>query len=275
MSEETNAAVPTVDQPHVQRETLPWGINIPGHPRRSDSATYVRSRRRMVDIAEAIEGMFYGSAPYQDHHGGGLWLKDDDGWFLVRNMAGMEWSSQFCADPAKVDALRRNARRLYAAFPAAVEELGIRELLDTPITDADGVARWTDGICNASVPLPADVHIGVLPRAGGVHHYPGPITDIAFIKYDDFELWVSDDEGQPAAVTPVDRRGSGNGAVKVVYATSGSELGKAKLAAAQAGQPLVLDADQPIAKRAFAQQASAPTRSAAELRRDAPTNAGG
>ncbi len=59
----------------------------------------------------------------QDHHGGGLWLKDDQGWFLVKNTAGIEWSAQFCADPTKVDQLRLNARRLYSAFPDAVTQL--------------------------------------------------------------------------------------------------------------------------------------------------------
>ena len=32
---------------------------------------------------------------------------------MVRNLAGIEWSAQFCADPAKVDLLRQNAKRLY------------------------------------------------------------------------------------------------------------------------------------------------------------------
>ena len=111
---------------------------------------------------------------------------------LVRNVVGIEWSAQFCADPAKVDRLRVNARRLYAGFPEAAEELGIRGLLDTPITDAAGVQRWTDSICNASVPLPAALHTGVLPGAktGGIHHYPSPIAEIALIKRDDFDLWV-------------------------------------------------------------------------------------
>ena len=178
---------------------------------------YVKSRARMNEIAHGISPFFYGPPSYEDHHGGGLWLKDDDGWFLVRNVAGIEWSAQFCADPAKVDQLRINARRLYAGFPEAVDELGIRELLDTPIVDADGVERWTDSICNASVPLPENVHRGVLPRAGGIHHYPAPVAEIAFFKFDDFDLWVEDDEGTEVAVVPVARRGSGDGRVRVLH----------------------------------------------------------
>ena len=48
-------------------------------------------------------GLFFGSAPWQDHHGGALLVKDEQGWFLIKNLVGMEWSSQFCSDPAKVD----------------------------------------------------------------------------------------------------------------------------------------------------------------------------
>ena len=55
------------------------------------------------------------------------WLKDEQGWFLLKNLAGIEWSAQFCADPKKVDALRQNAKRLYAKFPltaAAFKAMG-------------------------------------------------------------------------------------------------------------------------------------------------------
>ena len=205
------------DQIHTEHEDHPWTRKIPDHPPRADSPMYVKSRERMNELADEISPFFYGSPSYEDHHGGGLWLKDDDGWFLIRNVAGIEWSAQFCADPAKVDQLRINARRLYTGFPEAVDELGIRELLDTPIVDADGVERWTDSICNASVPLPEDAHRGVLPRAGGIHHYPAPVAEIAFFKFDDFELWVEDDEGTEVAVVPVARRGSGDGRVRVLH----------------------------------------------------------
>src|SRR5215831_13396730 len=125
-------------QDHTEHEDQAWTVNIPGHPVRSDSPEYARSRKAMNAMAAQASGLLYGQPPYDDHHGGGLWLKDAQGWFLVRNMAGMEWSSQFCADPAKVDVLRQNAKRLYAGFPRSFDEfktLGIdlKELLDTPI----------------------------------------------------------------------------------------------------------------------------------------------
>jgi Family of unknown function (DUF6424) len=47
------------------------------------------------------------------------------------------------------------------------------------------------------------------PGVAGVHHYPTLIVDIQLFKYDDFQLRVTDSEGNPAAVTPVGARGSG------------------------------------------------------------------
>lgn len=239
---------------HTEQEDHPWDINIPDHPARTDSPEYVASRAKMNELARTMQPPPYGPPPWQDHHGGALLLKDVDGWFLVKNLYGLEWSSQFCADPAKVDILRVNAKRIYAAFPDAVQELGIQALLDTPITDADGVARWTDSICNASEPLPATLHTGTLPAGSGVHHYPTPITDIMLLKRDDFNLWVNDAQGRPVAVTPVAPRGSGDGRVKVAYATPGSALARRHQQANTKGEAVILPEDHPLAKQAFAEQ---------------------
>ncbi|MDX6287930.1 MAG: hypothetical protein QOG53_3415 [Frankiales bacterium] len=248
---------------HVRGETNPWTIWVDDHADRSDSPEYVKSRKVMNELARTVAEFYYGAAPYEDHHGGGLWLKDGDGWFILRNVVGMEWSSQFCADPAKVDKLRLNARRVYAAFPDAVQELGIRKLLDTPITTAEDVARWTDSICNASLPLPKGLHVGVLAKpgkgkagevvAGGFHHYPAPIVDQQLFKYDDFQLWVTD-EDQPIAVVPVGERGSGDGRTAVIYADRGTALAAKKDKAAKQGKALILDADDEISLRAYNDQ---------------------
>jgi hypothetical protein len=259
---------------HTHGEDHPWTIQIPDHPKRTESAVYVKARKKMNEIARSIDGFEYGPAPYHDHHGGGLWLKDDDGWFLVRNMIGIEWSAQFCADPAKVDRMRVNARRLYARFPEAVEELGIRELLDQPIADAAGVARFTDSILNASVPLPVALHTGVRPKAktGGVHHYPGPIAEIDLIRRDDFQLWVNTPEGAVAAVVPVAPRGSGDGRTRLLFVAEpppddqptpledvfGGGGGPAGPFGGQDlpedGGDVILSADHPLSQQAFARQ---------------------
>src|SRR5690242_20681218 len=207
---------------HAESEAHAWGINVPNHPTRADSPEYVAARSKMNEIAGQAAGMIYGQGPFEDHHGGALWLKDSQGWFLVRNQAGIEWSAQFCAEPAKVDLLRQNAQRLYNLLsPKIKQQLDPDGLLDTPIRDAAGVAKWTDSIFNAGVPLHPTFHTGVLPtgmaqnpavpasaqpasaqpasaqpasaqpasaQPAGVHHYPTPIADIQLFKYDDFQL---------------------------------------------------------------------------------------
>jgi hypothetical protein len=215
----------------------------------------------MIKLVQLCQPWFLGDPPYQDHHGGGIWIKSGDRWMLVLNLAGMEWSSQFCADPSKVDKLRLAAKAVIDGFPDTVpgyEALGYTEgkaLLETPITDADAVAAWTDSIFNASVPLPALAHTGVLPKGGGFHHYPKPIVDIAMFKHDDFNLFVTDGQGQPAAVVPVGARGSGDSRVHVVFATPGTDLAKAHQDAHDGGQALILDGSHPLAEQAFENQA--------------------
>jgi Family of unknown function (DUF6424) len=538
----------TPDPAHTETETHPWSVNVADHPQRADSPEYSAAKKKMNEIATQATGLLYGPGPFQDHHGGALWLQDSQGWFMVRNLAGIEWSAQFCvsadmriltadlrwipagevrvgdhlagfdesvpasgsrqwrrsvveraevitrpcydvvfadgsracatadhlwlacdpshsgyatpgwyrtdalispqggaravvkatglwsedtsweagylaaafdgeghlihevkgdgtghgggqqvgivfsqrddemyaevvrclkvlgftfreetrqdvrqvviaqrpqvlrflgsirprrmlaqfkfewlrqfnalervrvtevryvgerpvavlttstgtyiaeglavhncADPAKVDLLRQNAKRLYdLVAPQIKQELDPNGLLDTPITDADGVAKWTDSIFNAGVPLHPSFHIGVMstgktqaqfppvtadaensPDAGdqaqaaatpgdqepaGVHHYPTPIVDIQLFKYDDFQLWVTDSEGHPAAVTPVGARGSGVASVHVQYATPGSQLAQLKQQQESAGRALILPADHPLAQQAFQNQ---------------------
>ena len=303
---------------HTEGETDPWKVNVPDHPLRADSPEYVAARKQMIEIAAQAPGLIYGEAPYQDHHGGALWMKDAQGWFLVRNLAGIEWSAQFCADPAKVDLLRQNAKRLYDLLaPEIKQQLDPGGLLDTPIQDAAGVARWTDSIFNAGVPLQPSFHTGSLPggstasdstasngtstasdgtatpadgtatpadgsatpadgsatpadgsapspspsegpstgqEPAGVHHYPTPIVDIQLFKYDDFQLWVTDAQGNPAAVAPVAPRGSGNASIHVLYATPGSQLAQQKQAAENVNAPLILGPDHPLARQAFTNQ---------------------
>ncbi len=274
---------------HTETETHTWSVNVPDHAQRTDSPDYIAAKNKMNEIAAQAPGLLYGSGPFQDHHGSALWLKDSQGWFMVRNLAGIEWSSQFCADPVKIDLLRQNAKRLYdLVAPEIKQELDPHGLLDTPITDAPGIAKWTDSIFNAGVPLDPGFHIGVLPMGkapaqnppapataqgspdasdqaqaavvagdpepAGVHHYPTPIVDIQLFKHDDFQLWVTDSEGNPAAVTPVAPRGSGVASVHVQYATPGSQLAQQKQEQESAGGALILPPDHPLALQAFQNQ---------------------
>ncbi|HEX8112411.1 MAG TPA: DUF6424 family protein [Kofleriaceae bacterium] len=259
-----------VQNVHVSHAGQPITYYTAGHPPRTDSAYYLRSRKALHQIVGTLGQPFFGPEPIQDHHGGGLWVYDDEGWFLVRNLAGIEWSGQFCADPAKVDRLRRNARRLYAGFPRSFDEfktLGIdlEELLDTPITDAEGIARWTDSICNASVPLPQPLHTGTVPKGGGVHNYPTPVTDIAFFKRDDFTLWVIDEEGHDVAVVPTHPHSAGQRDLHVIHTEPGSRLNRLHKAVEARGQGFILQEGDPLhahlARQAFARQRGTKARS--------------
>jgi hypothetical protein len=177
-------------------------------------------------------------------------------------MFGIEWSAQFCADPKKVDLLRRNAKRVYAAFPGVAAELGIVALLDHEIKTAADIAAWTDSICNASMPLPKPFHVGVLPKSGGIHHYPSPVASRP-VHYDDFKLWVTDTDKTKYAVVPVSPRGDGDGRVRLLYREASPDdpvspraRRQALLQAAAAGVPAgdILPADHPLAMQAFEKQ---------------------
>ena len=268
------AAPASVSKTHSLHEDHPWTIDYAGHPARKDSDLYVKSRKLLTEITTTTttqgHAWYYGPADWQDHHGGGLWLHDGEGWFFVKNFAGIEWASQFCADPAKLEFLRQNAVRLYAGFPGTEAELlklspgyPFKAILTTPIRTADDVDRWTDSIFNASVPLPADRHTGVAPKGHGLHHYPTPIWDIEMFKREDFVLWVKDDDGRPVAVVPVHPRGvdkndprykNDYGKVAVAYAAPGSALSDRLTKVEKTGGRLVADASHPFAKAAFRNQ---------------------
>jgi hypothetical protein len=244
---------------HSEHDDHPWTIHIGGHPDRSSSPSYLRSRGLMIKLAAQAQTL-YGPGPYQDHHGGGLWVKDDAGWLLLQALAGIEWSAQFCADPAKVDVLRLTAHRVLDAFPKTLPgyaEFGYPDaeaLLSTPIIDAATIAAWTDSIFNASVPLPQSLHTATLPGGSGYHYYPKPIIDIMLFKHDDFDLFVTDLTGQHVAVTPVSPRGSGDGRVVLAWAPPGSPTAQLQDTAEQRGQRAILPADHPLALQAFARQ---------------------
>lgn len=254
---------PLTMQVHTQDEGHPCTIRIPDHPGRKESSEFRAAKKLAKAILATLEvdEQFLGTDSIQMHHGGSLWLFDDDGWFMVQNEAGIEWSAQFCADPVKADALRRNARRLYAAFPLTVPEMvrlgykNAQKILDTPITDAPTIAAWVDSIFNACVPLPAVRHVAIIPDGAGRHHYPAPVTDIDLVRHDDFVLFVTDPEsGTPAAVVPVAARGDGVAKVRVVFATPGTALAKRRAKARAKGEALELGARSPLTKQAFAQQ---------------------
>ncbi|MCX5245777.1 DUF6424 family protein [Streptomyces sp. NBC_00201] len=254
----------------TEREDHPWEIQLVRHPDRAESAQF----RAAKDVTHKIlremgrTELPYGPGPYEMHHGGSLWVKTSGGWRMYRARVGIEWSMQFCADPAKVDRLRQEAADLVAAFPdtlPALDALGYkraRKLLETPITDAKGVAAWTDSLFNACVPLTTGNHQGILPKAAGEHHYPWPVKGADYIRYDDFNLWVTLPDGTHAGVAPVAARGSGDGHLRIVHARHGTPAGDALAKAQRRRQMAVLPPDSPMALEAFHQQIAPGARSA-------------
>ncbi|GGX11428.1 DUF6424 family protein [Streptomyces chartreusis] len=250
-----------------RKENHPWEIQVVKHPERTQSSQFRAAKATakliLAELAAADAELPYGPGPWEMHHGGSLWVKTEEGgggWRMYRARVGIEWSAQFCADPEKVDRLRREAAELIAAFPLtlpALDELGYkraRKLLDTPIEDADGVEAWTDSLFNSCVPLTTPDHSGVLPEAAGEHHYPWPIKAADYFRYDDFQLWVTLPDGTNAGVTPVGRRGSGEGELRIVHARHGSAAGDAVAEAQRRHMMAVVPPDSPIALAAFEQQ---------------------
>lgn len=264
---------------HDLREDFPWMITVLDHPKRVDSPAYAHSRKLMLKLVATTPDWVLAGESYQDHHGGAVWVKDTHGWLCLQLPLGIEWSAQFCADPKKVDRLRQYSARVVAAYPGTLpgyESFGYtdgQQLLSSPITDAAGVAAWTDSIFNASLPLPAAAHTGVLPHGAGYHHYPKPIVDIDHFRYDDFQLFVTDSDGLAAAVVPVSPRGSGDARVRLLAAHrnstyvnrllahgaphpdhAGSEHDLLGAAAQPAVGPDILAAGDVLAKQAYAKQ---------------------
>jgi hypothetical protein len=257
------------DSTHVVSEDNPWSERIPDHGGRVETPAFSKAKATLHKIITILKGFpFYSVQPgpgnVQAHHGGSAWLMDGGGWFLVLNMAGIEYSGQFLSDPSKVESLRQNMLRIVAGFPKTLPGLAAlgyhdaERILQTQVVDAKTVSDYVDSIWNSCVPLPAGYHTGVLSikaQFAGQHHYPKAVTDLQHVKWDDFQMWVTDPISHaPVAVTPTAPKGSGVSAVKVEYAPPGTQLEAAHMEARAAGKALILPADHPLAKQAFEKQ---------------------
>lgn len=244
---------------HTEHESDDWTINIGDHPDRKDTPLYGRSRKHMITAVQAAQPWFFGPPPYQDHHGGGVWVLAGNAPTLYMLPAGIEWSAQFCADPVKVDRLRQMAVTLVNAFPDTRDwytnglymvPKDIR-ILDTTIFNAAGISAWTDSFWNACVPLPQSMHTGFPPKSDpGYHHAPKPIVDIRTFKRDDFVLFPT----PGLAVVPVAPYGSGDARVRVLWNDEESTSMFPK------NHPVgtILPAQHPVAMAAFNQQGESP-----------------
>ena len=157
------------------------------HPPRKDSATYKAARKVLMNtrrggcmVCGGIPDMSHPEItsvadPHglQDHHGGGIYVKDV---LVALNPFGMEWSLGWSADPAKVAQYVANLNTL-------LRMLG-EPTYDLPITDTPSVMAFVDSTLNANVKLCAPHHVGRMDRptkdangheAVGIHEIPYPI----------------------------------------------------------------------------------------------------
>lgn len=243
--------------------------NVEGHVARTDSPEFRAARDTLHGILAEIrrdtgKPFYYGDGQIQAHHGGSIWVHDGTTWRMFQNLAGIEWCAQFCADPAKVDVLRCNAKALVDAFPHTIPKLvalgyaEARAVLDAPITDAAGIARFVDSLFNACVPLPQPVHTGSIKEnaleAAGKHTYPTPNCDTLFFCRDDFRPFVYDEATQATYhVAPVAASGPNAKTIRVLAVhTRGVDHPVASNleSAEQKGKALVLDEDHPVTRMA-------------------------
>jgi hypothetical protein len=257
---------------HIVRAGEQIAENVEGHAARADSPEFVSARNALHKILAEIKQQtgkpfYYGDTPVQAHHGGSIWVHDGQNWRMYQNLAGIEWSGQFAADPKKVDILRQNAKALVDHFPATLGKLkdvgytDAEKVLSTPIVDMTGVSLFVDSLFNACVPLPQPVHTGALTatdaRAAGKHTYPTPNDDTLFFCRDDFQPFVYEAKSKTTInVAPVATSGPDARKVRVlgVHTESPHPLHIQRQKAIASGKALVLDANDPIAKKAFGEQ---------------------
>lgn len=124
-------------------------------------------------------------------------VHDEGSWRVFKNALTIYPGAEYCADPAKVDALRENAKSLLEHYPETVgqlEKLGVRvkALLSRPITNFEDVEAWAKSIFNT----------------GPVSKLPLHVHDTIDLAYDDVVIKVQ--SGRDAVyVIPAAPRGEG------------------------------------------------------------------
>jgi hypothetical protein len=109
---------------------------------------------------------------------------DASGWHIVRNRYTIYEGAENCADPAKVDALRRFVQEFLDGFPNTVEQLdrlGVKakSLLSRPIRTHAEVEAWANSVFNT----------------GPVEEVPLWVTETQALAYDDYCVTVTVPDG--------------------------------------------------------------------------------
>ncbi|BBH17517.1 hypothetical protein Back2_18040 [Nocardioides baekrokdamisoli] len=173
------------------------------HPARKDSPEYIAARKVLMNqrkggciVCGGIPDMTHpemekvGSPKgLQDHHGGGIYVKDV---LVGLTPFGMEWSLGWSASPAKV-------AQFVANLNVVLEALG-EPTYDSVIKDTPSVMAFVDSKYNANVKLCAPHHVGRMDKpskdaqgheAVGIHEIPYPIwLGQMTCDWDRWDMWA-------------------------------------------------------------------------------------
>lgn len=172
------------------------------HPPRTDSPDYIAARKVLMNqrkggcmICGGIPDMTHPEMaaiadPHglQDHHGGGIYVKDV---LVALNLFGTEWSLGWSASVEKV-------AQYVANLNVVLKALG-EPTYDAPITDTPSVMAFVDSVFNANLKLCAPHHVGRMSKpskdangheAVGIHEIPVPIwLGQMTCDWDRWDMW--------------------------------------------------------------------------------------
>ena len=180
-------------------------LRVAAHPPRSDSLTYKRTRKWLMDTAGGAciicggesdlrhPGAVESSRGLQDHHGGGIYIVSDGLPVIVGlNLFPIEWSEGWGASPAMV------AQRT-GALNILLKQLH-QTTYDEEINDAKDVMAFVDSPFNANIKLCAAHHIALEEKnaedanghqAVGIHNIPFPIWAYqGFCDWANWNMWA-------------------------------------------------------------------------------------
>jgi len=173
------------------------------HPPRTDSPTYVAARKVLMnsrkggcvvcggtpDMSHPELEPIADSHGLEDHHGGGIYVKDV---LVALNLFGTEWSLGFSADPKIV-------AKMVANLNIVLTALG-EPTYDKPITNTTEVMAFVDSTFNANVKLCKPHHTGRMDHpskdargieAVGIHEIPFPIwLGQITCAWDRWDMWA-------------------------------------------------------------------------------------
>lgn len=189
---------PAVPGEHAESVGEAAHLYTEAHPTRTDSPAYVASRKWLMEqaaggciVCHGPGDLSHPEAPadshgLEDHHGGGLYLKD----VLVGfNLFGLEWSLGWAADA-----------KLVNEFIGLLKQAGFAQGWQKNVETTADVMEWVDSVYNANVKLCQPHHIGTQKQhtpdangheAVGIHEIPLPIwLGQVTCEWTRFDMWA-------------------------------------------------------------------------------------